>query len=375
MQQSKNTRTTFWRLVLGVAVSIGVSFHSFSQSKFTDNLSLRTDAHVGFLLPEYQLFNQLANDYIYSLEVSLEKQTSGKSDWDQLYRNPSFGLTLLYTSLGNNEVFGHETALYGYFLTHFIKRERFQLNQQFGLGLGYATRTFNMDNNYLNVAVGSHFNIHFNYKFGANFRLAKKWSINTGISFTHYSNSNMAEPNRGVNSLTFYTGTNYLLGVSHLEEKREIAPHKPANEFAFIAAVGGKHTRALQSTIYFTSSLSAEYRRHVSRKFRLGAGLDLFYDSSTETEMDVPGKEPFQPIDAFRTGIHFSQEIAYNRFSFILQEGLYVGLTNKVDGKIMYNRAIVRWRCTDRFLVHISMKSHLHILDYPEIGFGYWLKR
>ena len=91
--------------------------------------------------------------------------------------------------------------------------------------------------------------------------------------------------------------------------------------------------------------------------------------------MSGPGKEPYKPIDDFRTGLHLSQEIAYGPFSFILQEGLYIGLTNKVDqNKLMYNRAIVRYNFNDRFLVHITMKSHLHILDYPEVGFGYWVK-
>lgn len=346
-----------------------------AQEKFTDNLHLRTDAHFGFLIPEYQLFNQIANDYVYSGEISLQKQSSGKHDRDQLYNYPEFGVTLLYSSLGNNDVFGHETALYGYFLTHLFERKVFQLNQQFGLGLGYASRKFNLQDNYLNVAVGSHINIHFNYKLGLSLLISERFRINSGLSFSHYSNANMAEPNLGVNTFTAYLGSNYLLGKKNLYEKRTKQEHHPGNEFAVIGSIGGKHTRALQSTIYFTSSLSGEFRRQISRKIRLGAGLDLFYDSSTETEMSVPGKDPYRPINDFRTGIHISQEIAYGDFSFILQEGLYVGLTNTVDpNRMMYNRGIVRWRMNDRFLIQITMKSHLHILDYPEFGFGYWFK-
>jgi hypothetical protein len=345
------------------------------QSTKWENLRLRTDLHAGYLIPEYQLFNQLANEHIYSAEISLQKQTNGEKERDQLFNHPEFGLTFLYTSLGNKDAFGHEAALYGYFLTHLVRKERFQLNQQFGLGLGYATRIFDLQSNYQNVAVGSHLNIHFNYKIGVSYRLTNKIDLNSGLSFSHYSNANMAEPNLGVNFLTFYLGTNYLLGKRNIVEKRALEAHKALNEFAFIYAAGGKHTRALQSTIYFTSSFSAEYKRHISRKIRLGAGFDLFYDSSTKTEMSVPGKEPYKPIDDFRTGLHLSQEIAYGPFSFILQEGLYIGLTNKVDkNKLMYNRAIVRYKFNERFLVHITMKSHLHILDYPEVGFGYWMK-
>jgi hypothetical protein len=358
-------------LLLCCSLSCGIVL--FAQADRIDNLRIRADMHMGYLLPEYQMFNQLANDYIYSTELSIQKQTSGVKERDQLFNYPEFGVTFLYTSLGNKEVFGNELALYGYFLTHLIRKERFQFNQQFGLGLGYATRKFNLEDNYMNVAVGSHLNIHFNYKLGVSFRLTEKIDFNSGLSFNHYSNANMAEPNLGVNFLTFYLGTNYLLGKSFIAEKRELEPHKSLNEFAFIYAAGGKHTRALQSTIYFTSSISAEYKRHVSRKIRLGAGLDVFYDSSTKTEMSIPGKEPYKPIHDFRTGMHISQEIAYGPFSFILQEGLYIGLTNRVDkSRIMYNRAIVRYKVSDQILVHVAMKSHLHILDYPEFGVGYW---
>ena len=370
-----NDRLAFRKLLLVILVTVHLTgSHLFAQK--LDNLRVRMDLHAGYLIPEYQLFNQLVNDHIYSFEASIQKQTSGEKERDQLFNYPEFGVTFLYTSLGNKEVFGHEAAIYGYFLTHLVQKKRFQLNQQFGLGLGYATRTFNLEDNYMNVAVGSRLNIHFNYKIGTSIRLSEKIDLNSGLSFSHYSNANMSEPNLGVNFLTFYLGSNYLIGKQNIAERRTLKEHQPVNEFAFIYAAGGKHTRALQSTIYFTSSISAEYKRHISRKIRLGAGLDLFYDSSTETEMSAPGKEPYKPIDDFRTGIHLSQEIAYGPFSFILQEGLYVGLTNKVNtSKIMYNRGIVRYKFNDRFLVHITMKSHLHILDYPEVGFGYWFEK
>lgn len=349
---------------------------TIAQQQFKDNLSIRADLHTGVIIPEYQLFNQIVNDYVYSAEVSFQKQSSGRHERDQLFNYPEFGVSCLYTSLGNNDIFGHEIAVYGYFMTHLIRREKFQLNHQFGLGPGYATRKFSLEDNHMNVAVGSHLNLHFNYKLGTCFKLSEKWSLNAGLSFAHYSNANMSEPNLGVNSFTFYSGTNYLLGKRILEEKKELPKFTGSNEFAFIGAIGGKHTRALQSTVYFTSSLSAEYRRHISRKIRLGGGLDLFYDSSTKTEMSVPGAIPYKSIYDFRSGVHLSQEIAYGNFSFILQEGVYLGLTNKVDAsKIMYNRGIIRWKFKDRYLLQITMKSHLHILDYPELGFGYWFKK
>jgi hypothetical protein len=91
--------------------------------------------------------------------------------------------------------------------------------------------------------------------------------------------------------------------------------------------------------------------------------------------MAANNKTGHTTVDDFRTGIHLSQEIVFERFSFILQEGLYVGLVDQVNGKRMYNRGILRWKINPHWMMSISMKSHLHILDYPELGFGYYFIR
>ncbi len=336
------------------------------------NLSFRVDATHGFVLPEYQHFNYLVNKPVQGLEVSLTKAATGKNYWEQLYKYPEIGLALSYSTLGNDKVFGSELGLFPYAQIAFIRRPKFLFTNLFGLGIGYATKKFDLENNYENISVGSHFNVHFNFKLGTKWMLSKVLAINSGLSFTHYSNANMAEPNLGVNLLTAFAGISYSpLPIGDLHTI-QLDAHKIKNELAFIYSVGGKHTRALQSTVYFTSSISGEYKYHLKRKFHIGGGIDLSYDTATEVEMSSPGKSDYRSIYDFRTGFHFSQEIVYDRFSFILQEGIYLGLVDRVNNNFMYNRVILRWKFNDHFLVHASMRSYLHILDYPELGFGYY---
>lgn len=342
-----------------------------SQSKFTDNLSLRLDAHYGFILPEYSNFNLLINKPSLGFEFSIEKKTTGKTFWEQVYKYPEFGLSFFFITLGNKNVLGNEFAIYPYVKTFLIRKKRFQLSNQFGLGAGYATKRFDLETNYQQIAIGSKLNVHFNYKLGTQFKLTNRLLLNAGISFSHFSNANMSEPNLGINLVTGFAGLNYALSEPNKFSTNVIPEHQPKHELALIYAAGGKHTRALQSTVYFTSSLSAEYKFHWKRKFHFGGGLDLFYDSSTKVEMG-PDNPDYKSIYDFRTGFHLSQEFVYDRFSFILQEGIYVGLVDQVDKSVMYNRAILRWKFSYRFLISVSMKSHLHILDYPELGFGYY---
>jgi hypothetical protein len=359
------------RLLILLLLIVGQTTFAQEKSRFSKNLWMRVDGHYGFVIPEYKHFNLYVNKPTQALEVSLFKRTTGKTDWEQLYKYPEYGLTLQYTSLGNKDILGHEIGLFPYVQSFIIRKPKFQFTHQFGIGIGYATKRFDLESNYNNISVGSHVNIHFNFKLGTRFVITPKWTFQSGLSFTHYSNANMAEPNLGVNLFAAFAGLSFAAGPQDDFKKTEIAQHVPKHEFAFIYAAGGKHTRALQSTVYFTSSMSAEYKFHWKRKFHIGGGADVFYDSSTEIEMAAENAV-HKSIYDFRTGIHISQELVYSKFSFILQEGVYLGLTDHVDHATMYNRGILRWKFNDHFLMHISMKSHLHILDYPELGFGYF---
>jgi Lipid A 3-O-deacylase (PagL) len=346
-----------------------------AQSKLFNQASIRADMNYGRALPEYKFFNYLVHQPVVGFELGFNKKTLGKTIWEQVYNYPEYGLNLSFTTLGNNKIFGQEWAIYPYFQLHSIRLPKFQLLHQLGLGVGFATKKFDLIDNYQNVAVGSHVNIHFNYKLAFRFKLNDYFSVNTGLSFAHYSNGNTAEPNLGVNLLSVFTGLNYALAKPETINRLEIPKHERQHEMAFIYAIGGKHTRALQSKYYFTSSLSLEYKYHWKRKLHIGVGTDLFYDSSTQTELKAPGKPAYHPIFSYRTGIHLSQEMVFERFSFTLQEGYYLGLTNHVDNSKIYNRAILRWKFNQHFFMNISMKSHLHILDYPELGFGYFFTR
>lgn len=347
-------------------------FTPISAQDPTRNLAIRTDFHYGFVIPEYQHFNYLVQKPVIAGEISLFRQSIGRNSWEQLYKYPETGLTLQFTTLGNKDVFGHEFGLFPYVQTPFIRRKHFVFFNQFGLGIGYATKKFDLESNYENISVGSHINVHFNFKLGTKFRLNDRLWINSGLSFTHYSNANMAEPNLGVNLFTAFAGINYQITPIQERIENSLESHEQKNEFALIYAAGGKHTRALQSSVYFTSSLSLEYKHHTFRKLHFGGGMDLSYDSATETEMSTPGNSAYQSIYDYRTGLHLSQELVYDRFSFILQEGFYVGLIDQVNKSAMYNRAILRWKFNEHLLMHVSMRSHLHILDYPELGIGYF---
>ena len=279
------------------------------------------------------------------------------------------GVAARFSNLGNEKVLGKEFSLTAFFKLDIIKKRNFRFYNQTGVGFGYVTRKFDFVDNYMNVAVGSHLNTHFNSRFGVGYSLTNKCEINLGLVFNHFSNANLREPNLGINTVSVFGGVNYLLGQSTKKQKNEIGPHVKSNYTEVFLSFGGKHTRALSSKKYLTSSLSLEFNRASFRFFHIGYGLDIFYDSSIEDQL-ISIDEDYKNAYSFQTGIHIAPTFIYNRLNLIIQQGVYLGLTERIENYTFYNRGIIKYWINERMSVRVAMKSHLHILDFPEIGIG-----
>jgi hypothetical protein len=242
---------------------------------------------------------------------------------------------------------------------------------QTGMGVSYVTRKFDPIDNYRNIAVGSHLNIHFNLKFGINYQVLERTNLHVGLSFEHFSNAKMRHPNLGLNYVTGYSGISYKIGQHYPIKTYELEPHRSKIVSELIFSCGSKRPTGLSSDSYFTSSGTFELKWQLFRAVHFGVGTDIFYDASTELEMSALEVDGYKNTYDFRTGLHLSQEFMYGRLSLIFQEGFYMGLVDKVKKRRMYNRGIVRYRVIQNCFVQLAMKSHLHVLDYPEIGLGY----
>ncbi|MBU2019707.1 MAG: acyloxyacyl hydrolase [Bacteroidetes bacterium] len=344
-----------------------------SQNKLFNNLYASSEASLGFVLPEYKFVNSITNDYSRGIGLSISHKSKGKSEVEQWFNYPEKGVSLFHATLGNDKVFGKETALFYFFKLYLAPPKRVRLFNHMGIGLSYVTKKFDLISNPFNVAVGSHVNIHFNYRFGLNVALSKNWETNIGLSFNHLSNANTREPNLGLNYFTSFFGLSHKLGEQDPYKKYERKKHQPINLITGVLGFGGKHTRLLAtaSDYYLTTSFSMDFERSFFRKFRFGIGPDFFYDTSVKSSLD---KNEYKPSDSFQTGIHFSQTIFYNRFSVTIQEGFYLFFTEKVGEYPMYNRGILQYKITDHLAFRFAMKSHIYILDFPELGFCYQFK-
>ncbi|MCU0434475.1 MAG: acyloxyacyl hydrolase [Bacteroidia bacterium] len=332
--------------------------------------TIRANAHYGLLLPEYGFMNYIADDYIRGAEVNLLHQTTGSNIWQQLYRYPAWGVSFFYSSMGSASQFGDQYTIYPYYRLHIAGRRKVNLSYQMGVGLSYATKKYNPENNFVNVAIATHLNIHYHADLLLNIKLSERMGANAGLAFNHISNANLGEPNVGLNFATAYAGLTYSFGEPQAFRRDSIPAFTPEMNYHVMVTGGIKHTRTFESFKYPAFSVSFNASRRTGHKFAFGVGADFFYDTSVEDQM-VRQEREFKSQYAYMTGIHFTQEFIYNKFSLLVQEGFYIGLRDELNNYFMYNRAMVRWHITPALFVNASMKSHLYILDFPEIGVGY----
>lgn len=338
------------------------------------NLYVKAALRPGFVLPEYSLFPYLVNDYVHSFNISVSKQSTGVNYWAQLFNYPESGIALQYSTLGNKEIFGNEISLYPYVGIPILDKGKITLWNQLGMGIGIANKKFDPESNPYNVAIGSYVNIHFNFELNLQYQVHPQVFAYSGLSFDHLSNGNLGEPNLGINTMTINAGLRYLAGKKSPQRKFDLPPFKSTSRFSVITSGGAKHARALQSKSYFVSAISLEWKYKLFRTFYPGIGADVFYDGSTQAEIQAFGKAPYAPGDDFKSGIHLTQELVYNRFSIALQEGFYLLLKDKAFNNRSYHRFIMRHQFGDRFFAQVALKAHVVVLDYLEFGIGYHLK-
>lgn len=368
----------FWRNVLQVKsrlvllLLLFVSMVSGQRpSPLLKNTSFRIACHHGWLIPEYPFAKLQAVQPVNGFELSYEKQADGSLYWHRLYRNPIAGVSLFHSGLGNPDIFGTQTALFFHTGSSFYKPSgSFAIPWQLGIGLCYVSKKHDADNNIFNVAVGSHINIYFRAYLGWELAVFKKLKISQGLTFNHLSNANMSEPNIGLNWLMLTHSISFLPQGKAIISRTDIPDPDHSIHHQFLANIGVKHTRSFESYKYATASLSYTAIWIPGHIVALGLGADLFYDSSVKDEMRT-NRQPFKQRYYWHSGIHAEQKMVYNKMSFGIQEGVYLGFAEKVNNHTFYNRAFIQRKLNRNLSVMISVKTHLHILDHVEFGLGW----
>ncbi len=351
-------------------ISCSLPVNLLAQSSFGDGLKVEINYHQGIILPEHDLLTPIEEENTKSIELNFLKETQGKNNWEKLYNFPEYGLSVRYVSLGHNRVLGNLIGLDYFFKVHFLHHSKFHIYGQSGIGVNYLSKIHDPIENPLNGSMSSHFNFHYNLRLGVNIKLIEKTGLNLGSSFDHISNANFKFPNRGINSVSFYGGLTYNIGQTLEKEEIKLEAHQRKMYVEAILNSGFRHATFVTDRYYLVPSIALELNNQTFRILHLGIGGEFFHDQSVQPKFELTNT-PYQKKDSYQSGVYFSQAIVYSKFKFIIQEGFYLWMSEKLDRKKFFNRIVFKYNVTSNLSFHISLMSELQNLQYNIVGVGY----
>ena len=266
-------------------------------------------------------------------------------DWQALHEwnDASVGVALSAYYLGNDDKLGYAIAPYTFLDVPFVRLPHFILGLRLGFGVAFLTKTYfntaDQDKLYEslkasqgNQCIGSVFNFHFPETIYLEFPIKAGWSITAGGGWYHFSNGSTIQPNTGYNIFCAEVGTRYT-PTTNAEPRKCWAGNPDSRkkkwelELAWAGAARQVYYKDKQTFFGFTLQAAAYWRAH--NVFRLGGGLDLFYDNSYKPRETSFGKTNLKAArengaDCWRLGISVQPELVVGKLTCGFHLGMYL---------------------------------------------------
>lgn len=336
--------------------------------------SLDVNTFYGTILEHNPDISHLITDHPTGMILAYNRKTYGFKPWESRYNYPDWGFSFVYQDM-KNENLGDNYGLHAHYNFYFLKR---QVMFRIGQGIAYNTNPYDKENNFINIAYGTHIlsstYVMLNYK---KENIFKGFGLQTGISVVHYSNANFRAPNTSTNTFTFNIGANYVLDpesepnfIPSTESKKYT--EKIRYNFALRSGINESDINGMGRYPFLVLSGYADKR--LSRKSAVQFGTDAFfseflkeliyYNSVAFPEFDVTGDEDWK-----RIGVFVGHELFINRLSLITQLGYYIYYPYDFEGRV-YNRIGLKRYFGDKMFGAITLKSHSAKAEAIEFGIG-----
>ena len=345
-----------------------------SAQKYDDTNAFDVNVFKGNILLHSPDLIQVISGHPEAVMLSYSKKTHGNEAWQSLYNFPDYGGYFLYQNF-NSTILGKNYAVGAFYNFYFVHRH---VTFKVAEGIAMTTNPYNKVTNFKNSAFGSKFMA--NTVFVLNYKkenIIDKFGVQTGFTFTHFSNGRLKSPNSGINTYNLNFGINYNF---------ENAPNKSKDSVAYRM----KFTEPIRYNIVFRGGFneslnvgSGEYPfyhigfyadKRINRKSALQLGTELFLTTSYKEyirfrsiafpEDGVPGDTDYK-----RVGVFVGHELFINRISIEAQLGYYVYKPYKFD-KPVYDRLGLKYYITKKIFAGASVKTHGFLAEALEITAG-----
>ena len=340
-------------------------------------------------------------------------------DWQALedWNNATIGVGLSYWNMGH-ELLGHAIAPYAFMDIPLVRLKHFELGLRPGIGAAFMTKTYRntvpeghmfVDVIGANQSIGSVANLYFPEVLYMNFPITNGWSISLAGGWYHISNGSTVQPNSGYNIFGAELGVKKVMEGQTKSDSSDLSDQSGKNwSIALAGTMGGRQVYYRDQQTFMVGSMHAAAYWHAHKIFRLGGGVDVFYDGAyiqRETHFGKTNLDLAQPGDCWRVGVSLQPEFVVGNFTAGLHVGAYMydpvkalepqwreeGLpTQRLDKPIfyaydllnagsagypdgwLYTEVVLRYHLPWHMFVQAMMKSHLTKVEFISLGLGFW---
>lgn len=338
-------------------------------------LSFDVNNFYGTILKHNPDISHLLTGHPTGVVFSAQFKTFGDKEWQRLYNYPDYGASFLYEDM-DNEYLGKVYAVFVHYNFYFIKR---LLMLRVGQGLAYNTTPYDIDDNYRNIAYGSHIT-------SATYSLLtlKKENIvgglglQAGLGIVHYSNGNFKAPNKSTNTLFFNAGFTYQLDQDlpeYVEKEKGLLKGAEPFSFGLVFRSGVNQSNLVGSAQFPFYTLGGFVDKRLNKKSAIQLGAEVFFSKALERYIDFRSTGGFNDgitgdEDSRRVGVFLGHELRIHRTSVVLNLGYYVYYPFDFEGQF-YNRLALRYYITKNIFGSIGVKAHSAKAEAAEFSIGY----
>ncbi len=356
--------------------SVSAQSRARQDSSATTSLHWTIQPQFGFIIPHRSEMLHLIQGHSRGINLQLLRQTSGKKAWERNYQCPEVGADLYYNFTGNAEQLGHQLAL-SYFVRLPIRRLKiattrtkfFNHTLGLGIGMGYNTKTWDLETNTQAQVIGSHINAALSIEYLAHFFSSKKIALSGGMRLTHFSNGAFSLPNLGTNNIALVLN---LTQKSKQPLQKENSRDKVNRKNSLMVSLTGglKEIPPPYGKKYGSVTFNAIGQRRFTYKSSLAVGSEVMFNSAVKTLRNRNS----ETTTGWEKNAQLSMVIGYglnfDRLQLRILQGFYVLNPWQADG-LFYQRVTLCYHITDRLQALIGLKTHFAKADHSEIGIGY----
>ncbi len=352
-------------------------------------------------------------------------------DWASLrdWNNARIGAALSYWDLGGywykgQNLMGSAIAPYMFLDIPLVQHKHFVMGIRPGIGAAFVTKTYRntcpkdelytqMDN--ANQSIGSVFNFHFPEALYFEFPIKRGWTMQIAGGWYHISNGSIVQPNSGYNIVAGEVSAKWesesRIGKGNKAVKRRESKIEKPWEIEFAWAGGARQVYYKDKQTFFACELQAAAYWRAHKIFRLGGGVDVFYDGAYTQRLTLFQKTYLAAADStgsdcWRLGVSIQPEFVIGQFTAGFHFGVYLldpvknlepysdvdgnngerlnkgifylydmrkaGSEGYPDGWL-YTQIVLRYRLPWHFFVQGTMKAHLTKVEFVSLGVGAWI--